>query len=522
MWAGYLHSSLLHCVDGKQAHEFIPLSVAATTWDASSKTSTTTTTSSSGCSMSPPEEFDRLTVHVQSDCGLDHFTTKHCLTSSSASTNRHRCVDSVDPDSVSSAARVQLEMIELDRQLARIKLRCMNLVANTSETSTPTTGTITSTDSVSSSSSSTRAVSSADWDWPRTPPRRAAVPRMGIRRRCTNRPLEDPLGVAQPRDVETATPVTTPQHAPSTTQQFNSSSQPTAAYTGHFCPDNGHGMIRSLVEDIQVTELPGVRDNTTPASDAVIRDGASMASHFSCSSTLVAANRHPCCDNTAPLTASTDNYYYTSASNRPSNVSQNSATSADSRRLENDRLSNKVDNLPNNGSEIGLHQPSSSEKNHVVDATPVSPNNEPTSRHLLKSSSVAAVRSPQYEVGERTYSNFATYGRKSFPSRETVSGSVSRSSQTDLRRRSQLYRRYADVMYTNQDNLQHTMAIQQALFRQQLDGSQTRQTHDGGDATTSRRTDRAMEWVVKRRADGSRYITPVSYTHLTLPTNREV
>ena len=235
-----------------------------------------------------------------------------------------------------------------------------------------------------------------------------------------------------------------------------------------------------------------------------IRD---RASHFSYSSTLVAVTRRPCCDNTAPLTGSTDNSDYTSASNRPSNVSQNSATSADSRRLENDRLSNKVDSLPNNGSEIGLHQPSSSEKNHVVDATPVSPNNEPTSRHLLKSSSVAAVKSPQYEVGERTYSDFATDGRKSFTSRETVSGSVDRSSQTDIRRRSQLYRRYADVMYTNPDNLEHTMAVQQALFRQQLDGSQTRQTHDGGDATPSRRADRVMEWVVKRRADGSRYIT---------------
>ena len=96
----------------------------------------------------------------------------------------------------------------------------------------------------------------------------------------------------------------------------------------------------------------------------------------------------------------------------------------------------------------------------------------------------------------------------------TVSRSANRSSQTDevdgeRRRRSQrqeLYQRYADVMYTNPNNLEHTIAVQQALFRQQLSGLETRQLAAGGGAP-SRPPDRTMEWVVKRRADGSRYIT---------------
>ncbi|KAE8750241.1 Male salivary gland protein 3 [Frankliniella occidentalis] len=58
-------------------------------------------------------------------------------------------------------------------------------------------------------------------------------------------------------------------------------------------------------------------------------------------------------------------------------------------------------------------------------------------------------------------------------------------------------------MYTNAANLQHTIEVQQELFRQSL-----RQTTP----TSSSRPqlplpDAKMEWKVKRRADGSRYIT---------------
>ena len=101
----------------------------------------------------------------------------------------------------------------------------------------------------------------------------------------------------------------------------------------------------------------------------------------------------------------------------------------------------------------------------------------------------------------------------------------------------ELYAQYADVMYTNQANLQHTMMVQQKLFSQQLgqqpstpprngraptdklpptppsgsigtcpvggDGSTPPMSMDGcGSAGGS-----GMEWVVKRRADGSRYVT---------------
>ena len=87
-----------------------------------------------------------------------------------------------------------------------------------------------------------------------------------------------------------------------------------------------------------------------------------------------------------------------------------------------------------------------------------------------------------------------------------------------------VYAQYVDVMYTNAANLQHTIALQQNLFQQQL-AEQRRTTAAAGDSaataavqqtqnsdgvdsvgTTVGVGDAAMEWVVKRRADGSRYI----------------
>ncbi|XP_069100919.1 E3 ubiquitin-protein ligase PDZRN3-B-like isoform X2 [Argopecten irradians] len=86
-----------------------------------------------------------------------------------------------------------------------------------------------------------------------------------------------------------------------------------------------------------------------------------------------------------------------------------------------------------------------------------------------------------------------------------------------------LYMKYADVMYTNQANLQHTIQIQQKLFQQQMDQKRPRNsgpyassgsgsTHglppsgqSPGNATPPGSGE--MEWVVKRRPDGTRYIT---------------
>ena len=462
--------------------------------------------------MSPPDDSDRSTTHVQPDRLLDNSRShlNRGLISSSAST--------MDPENFAGATRVQLEMVELDRQLARIRLRCRNLVASTtSETSTATTDTITSNDSVSSSSS-TRAVSSADRDWPLTPSRRAVVPRMGIRRHCATatRPFDDQakdIGMAQPHEAEIATPLTISDKT-STANQFNNSSNPPATYTRRLCCDSSHNtdhLSQDPVKDFQVKRL-AEPENTT---NTIIHINASVQTYFC--STPVARTTHPDSENTV-------NYEdITSAPYQSNSVCSQSFTSADARCLdyEYDRLSNNVEHPLNNNPAVNW--PSSSTNNALVDTAdnnkPISPNNISTSPpHRLTSSSTVTTRSLDYdrkmnETGDQGHSNFAT-DRTSVGSCATVSGGMNRSSQTDdvdadRRRRSQrqeLYRRYADVMYTNPFNLEHTIAVQQALFLQQVDGPETQQDPEG-DGAPSRRADQAMEWVVKRRADGSRYIT---------------
>lgn len=96
-----------------------------------------------------------------------------------------------------------------------------------------------------------------------------------------------------------------------------------------------------------------------------------------------------------------------------------------------------------------------------------------------------------------------------------------------------LYMQYADVMYTNRANLEHTMQIQQKLFQQQMEQKtlhRRRQgsspaSRNGGSVSgyqspnnvqqTTKQSEQTppdsgsgqMEWVVKRRPDGTRYIT---------------
>ncbi len=103
-----------------------------------------------------------------------------------------------------------------------------------------------------------------------------------------------------------------------------------------------------------------------------------------------------------------------------------------------------------------------------------------------------------------------------------------------------LYAQYADVMYTNRANLEHTIMVQQKLFQQQLmqrslqegclrgsHGESSSSLVEGATAGSQGSPGRLeagpstsvgalpqspsasshMEWVVKRRADGSRYIT---------------
>ena len=104
----------------------------------------------------------------------------------------------------------------------------------------------------------------------------------------------------------------------------------------------------------------------------------------------------------------------------------------------------------------------------------------------------------------------------------------------------ELYLRCADVMYTNRANLQHTISVQQKLFQQQMDqqakargaGNQggspllhspghstpgsgsneagpdgAKNSPGGGGGQTAPSDSGQMEWVVKRRPDGTRYIT---------------
>lgn len=139
----------------------------------------------------------------------------------------------------------------------------------------------------------------------------------------------------------------------------------------------------------------------------------------------------------------------------------------------------------------------------------------------------------------------------------SCSESVSRTSQTPepaaVENLEELYSQYAEVMYTNQANLQHTMMVQQRLFQQKMLQQQLeQQSHESspkhssnnsaaetvlhaspkhpktvpaplnsspkhmtllaspgvnGSESGANNSASGMEWVVKRRADGTRYIT---------------
>jgi len=223
----------------------------------------------------------------------------------------------------------------------------------------------------------------------------------------------------------------------------------------------------------------GLPETTISATNTIINNNCFTPSHFSTSSTLVAATRHPVGENaTAPTTSrSVEKVLPT---NETDDVSHN-PSSADIRCLECDETANTVTN-PQDRNSVAINR-----KLNSANDSRVFPKSDPvyqnTSLHQKKMVlSTAAVRSQKLDaqaqqIGNSPHSNSAT-DRKSVRSRRTVSASADSGSQTDevdadrqsRTQRQELYRRYADVMYTNPDNLQHTMSVQQSLFRQQLGG----------------------------------------------------
>jgi hypothetical protein len=139
------------------------------------------------------------------------------------------------------------------------------------------------------------------------------------------------------------------------------------------------------------------------------------------------------------------------------------------------------------------------------------------------------------------YDSDAAAVRRSTRSRlSPTDGLTSRGTQTMAA--AEAYEKCADVMYTNHANLQHTIAVQQRLFRQQLADRRRRFTSPtSADRTPTAQYDETadnaagasassgccssqgaerLEWVVRRRSDGSRYVArrPVNASALRMPS----
>jgi len=465
--------------------------------------------------MSPPDDSDLSLAHAPPDssrnlpAGSGHRPEIDC--SAVSSNGRVGCGE---PENVVGSARIEREMLELDRVLDRIRLRCMDLASvatSTSGASSLATGTVTSSDTASSSSS-TRAVTSTDCEPP--PCRRAAVPRMGIRRRYPSRPIEDisaranvkfeDLSATGRAGTENATPtfVSTQLDENPAVQTSDSLSNPAASHarrsrcdtsTNCSCEEAGKGAWAGR---------PPEPENWTSETVTVsfYPEDISAAPRFSSSSTRVTGARHRSSENSTAIISAQDGNCCSTANQLRRVSRQLTYTSGEER----NRLSDAVDSTP---SSMIQHTRSSPAK----DAWVITPSKTDTYNvglsfppHQVSSSWVDSVagRSPERGrkldgIGNRARGSLAI-DRDSVPDRQAVLDRhavpdrsnrslldrSSRSSQTDEvnsehrqghRQRRELYWRYADVLYTNADNLEHTMAIQQALFRQQLGTGVTRE-----------------------------------------------
>lgn len=136
----------------------------------------------------------------------------------------------------------------------------------------------------------------------------------------------------------------------------------------------------------------------------------------------------------------------------------------------------------------------------------------------------AAVESPSSSCSSSSSELSPRDQRTCLPGSTTADpGSGSGQGGSSAAARRLAYEQFARVMYTNRANLQHTIAVQQRLFQQQL-GHQTALGPPPlpprpGQKVNEERSDGdgQLEWVVRRRADGTRYITrrPASSRHRT-------
>jgi len=332
---------------------------------------------------------------------------------------------------------------------------------------------------------------------------------MGIHRRYANRPFGD-LPATEPAQVERTT-----QSRRETSS--DSWSNPTASCTRRRrCEKSTNRSFEDADERIRVTRPPEP-ENTTRVTETLSRcpENVSIAPNVGSSSNRLAVTRRTRCDSSTAIVD--DRVNKSSTPNQLNRFSQNLAYE---RRSERDRLPNTVDSTSSNNSAIRRRQPL---KDASVNTKPLNADQNNTSLppdRLNGSSADRDIgRSPECgrtldEIDHRPRGSVAT-DRKSVASRETASESAGRSSQTgevDAERRRgsgrhDVYWRYADVLITNADNLEHTIGVQQVLFRQQLDDDGEHRAPAETGTPPPPRTDAAMEWVVKRRADGSRYIT---------------